>query len=270
MFGHTFYNSTLKKYQEVFATIFNDIIIERVDDKGKKTKDKFKVPIDFAPRQKYLAMFQQDPNKDRQISIKLPLMSYEISNITYDSLRKENSNSYNKIATGVNKEYLTKYAPVPYNIDFTLQIYTKYVEDGYQIIEQILPFFTPEWTSSVYLLDGIDKKYDIPIFLNTMTCDDVYEGNFIEPRSIIWTLTFTLYGYFFGPTYEKKVIKFIKTNFYDNFDKKKPNEYFTIQPGMTPDNKPTTDINKTIDWQKINKDDNWDYITLFKNEKDDE
>jgi hypothetical protein len=128
-------------------------------------------------------------------------MTFEVTNITYDSNRKLPLT--NKISapnpsdpTGV----LYQYMPVPYNLDITLSIMVKNAEDGTYIVEQILPYFNPMWSATLNLVPELGIKHDIPITLDNIVCEDTYEGDFMTRRAIIWTLNFTLKGYFFGPT----------------------------------------------------------------------
>jgi hypothetical protein len=269
--GHNFYNSSIKRYTAIFGTLFNDIIIERRTDNGTIEK-RFKVPLDLAPYQKFLTKLKQDPDLNKPAAIQLPRMSYEITSIDYDSDNKLGNHGQRVSENRSNKNVLkTKYTPVPYNIQFSLYIMTKYTEDGNQIVEQILPFFRPDWTSSVEILPNEPGYYiDVPVTLNSVTMDDAYEGSYEERRVILWTLTFTMQCQFFGPVYERKVIKFIETNFYTDTDMRgeEPQERFTIQPGLDEDGNPTRDINETIPYQEINESDNWDYIVQFYDEKD--
>ena len=91
----------------------------------------------------------------------------------------------------------------------------KQARDGTRILEQILPFFTPEWTATLNLDSTMQHKYDIPVILNSVKSEDTYTGNFTERRAIIWTLSFTLKGYIFGATRSQKSIKTSIINMYN-------------------------------------------------------
>jgi len=88
-----------------------------------------------------------------------------------------------------------------------LYIATKNIDDGLQIIEQIIPFFTPEFTITFETIDGVDEKTDMPIVLNGVTTEDNYEGNMEEDRMIIHTLTFTAKVFLAGPVKRSGVIR---------------------------------------------------------------
>ena len=214
MFGNRFYNQTTRRYVAIFGTLFNDIKVGR--SKDNLTVDfLMDVPVNYGPMQKFLARLEQDPDLDAP-AMTLPRMTFEITNLTYDGTRKL-TNAIRNSVIDVNKNVLkTQYTPAPYNLDFQLNIMTKYAEDGTKILEQILPFFKPEQTLSVKLIDDLNVYFDVPIVLNSVSTEDTYEGDFQTRRALIWTLNFTLKGYYFGPLVEKKVVKFIRSNIFDD------------------------------------------------------
>jgi len=260
MYGNEFYNETTRKYVAVFGTHFNDIKISRKDADGN-TVQRMQVPINYAPMQKLLARLEQDPELDAP-AITLPRMSFEIMNMAYNPDRKLTSLTRLTRGSASAGSLTTQYAPVPYDIEFELNIMAKYNEDGMKILEQILPFFRPEVTPSVQLLEGFDPV-DIPIVLNSVTKEDVYEGSFEERRALIWTLNFTMKAYFFGPTADKKIIKFVEANVYSSLETDTPFQRVTVQPGLTANGEPTTDVNNSIDWADISIDDDWAYIVTI-------
>ena len=152
------------------------------------------------------------------------------------------------------------YTPAPYDIEFDLNIMTKYNEDGTKILEQIVPFFKPDVTVSARLIDKMDLYYDIPIVLNSVSMEDAYEGDFLQRRALIWTLSFTLKGYFFGPVSDRKVIKFVQTNLYDQLTDTVPDSILSVRPGLTAQRVGTTDIEETIPYEDISIDDDWKFI----------
>jgi hypothetical protein len=214
MFGITFGHGTLRKYIIYFGTLFNNISVNRYDNNGSLIQN-MKVPLNYGPREKFLARLDGNPDLYRPIAIQLPRMTFEVTGITYDSNRKLPMT--NKITTPDPSDptgVLYQYMPVPYNIDITLSIMVKNAEDGTYIIEQILPYFNPMWSATLNLIPEMNVKHDIPITLDNITCEDTYEGDFLNRRAIIWTLNFTLKGYFFGPSISSNtgIIKEINTN----------------------------------------------------------
>lgn len=256
----SFYNETTRRYIAMVGTIFNDIKIVRKDNADVTTQT-FTVPISYAPIQKLLARIAQDPDLDQPSAISLPRMSFEMVSMIYDGDRKLTKHQLRKkTITADDSSFTTQFVPAPYNLEFQLNIIAKYPEDAMKIVEQIIPYFTPNWTSAVKLLDDFDDTFDIPLILNGISYEDTYEGNFEDRRAVIWTLSFTLKGYYFGPTQNKKVIKFADVDVYGKMDANTALESVQVQPGLTANGEPTTDINETIPYADINYDDDWAFI----------
>ena len=134
-------------------------------------------------------------------------MSFELTGISYDGTRKQITTLKNFGTSSVSNQVRTQSVGVPYDFSFTLSLYVRNIEDGTQIIEQILPYFTPDYTLTIDLVDGIpETTKNIPFVLDSIVSDVEYEGDFSTTRMIIWTLSFTAKGYFFGPVGESKII----------------------------------------------------------------
>ena len=260
MFGTSFYNETTRRYIAVFGTLFNDIQISRKDNAGA-TIQTMTVPVNYGPMQKFLARLEQDPTLTAP-QMTLPRISFEMTGMSYDAERNLTSMTrHSKSISNNDASFNAQFTPAPYNLTFQLNIMAKFQEDGTKIIEQILPYFKPDFTPSVKLIDTLNMYLDIPIVLDSVSFEDTYEGNFEQRRALIWTLTFTLKGYYFGPVTTKKVIKFVQANFYIDTVATIPVEDITVQPGLTSTGLPTQDITQTIAYSGINFTDDWDYIT---------
>lgn len=273
MFGTTFSHRTLRKYVVLFGTLFNNIYLTRQNSSGA-TIQTMKVPLSYGPKEKFLARVEGNPDLNRKIAITLPRISFEMVAFQYDPDRKRNT--LNKLQTSGDGRRGYQYNPVPYNIQFQLSVMVKNAEDGTRIIEQILPYFTPDWTASVYLVPELNTPFDIPIILNDVSCEDTYQGNFDTRRAIVWTLNFTMKCWLFGPTKlpraggDAPIIKFAEvytrpTTNVDTANTTNTAETLkvTAQPGLTANGEPTTDITLTIDYNLINADDNYDFINEF-------
>ncbi|MDB4576099.1 tail sheath stabilizer and completion protein [bacterium] len=232
MYGNHFYNESTRRYVAVFGTMFNDIEITRKDNAGTAIQ-KMVVPINYAPMQKMLAKLEQDPNLDAP-AMTLPRMSFEISGMTYSAERK--LGSLNKTVSGTTSSgtLQTMFSPAPYDIEFQLNIMTKYNEDGMKILEQILPYFKPDCTVSVKTIDAINKYVDIPIVLNSVSQEDNYESDFQTRRALVWTLNFTMKAFFYGPVTEKKRIKFVDVDLYPSLVDSEGGEQITVQVETIP------------------------------------
>lgn len=107
-----------------------------------------------------------------------------------------------------------QYNPIPYNFDFTLYAFVKYIDDGLQIIEQIVPYFTPFYTVTMNDIPAHGVKRDVPISLTSITSEDQYQGDVADDRIITWTLNFTAAGWVYPPVKDSAgVIKDIDVNF---------------------------------------------------------
>ncbi len=194
MFGTYFYHQTSRKMVVAFGSLFNSIEVRRTDSSDAVT-EVIKIPLSYGPKDKMLVRISQDPNLNPKVALTVPRMGFELTAMTYDGVRKLNTMSRNvkKGTTGLKKQF----QPVPYTWDFSLYVFVKNAEDGTQILEQILPFFTPEFTVTMNLVSSMSEKRDIPLVLTSVTSEDTYEGDFATRRSIIWTLSFLMKGYLY-------------------------------------------------------------------------
>jgi len=194
MFGTYFYHQTSRKMVVAFGSLFNNIEVRRTDSSDAVTEI-IKIPLSYGPKDKMLVRISQDPSLNPKVALTVPRMGFELTSMTYDGVRKLNTMGRNvkKGTTGLKKQY----NPVPYNWDFSLYVFVKNAEDGTQILEQILPFFTPDFTVTMTLVSGMTIKMDIPLILNSVTSEDSYEGDFATRRSIIWTLSFLMKGFLY-------------------------------------------------------------------------
>ena len=194
MFGTYFYHQTSRKMVVAFGSLFNTIEVRRTDSAGAVT-EVVKIPLSYGPKDKMLTRISADPNLNPKVALTVPRMGFELTSMSYDGVRKLNTMNRNvkKGTTGLKKQF----NPVPYNWEFSLYVFVKNAEDGTQILEQILPFFTPDFTVTMTLISSMSVKHDIPLVLTSVTSEDTYEGDFATRRSIIWTLSFTMKGYLY-------------------------------------------------------------------------
>jgi hypothetical protein len=208
MLGQTYYHETIRKYVAVFGTLFNDINIQRKNSAGVIT-EQIKVPIAYEAKDKMLLRVRRGSKSDQSLQISLPRMGFDLNAIIYDPTRKLNTLGQTYAANNATNSttLLKQYNPVPYNFDFTLSAMVDNSEDGAQIFEQIVPFFTPEFTVSVNLVPSMNIKPDITIILNDVSIEDSYEGDLVVRREIIWTLNFMLKGYIYPDVKSGSVVK---------------------------------------------------------------
>ena len=213
MLGTTYYHETIRKYVAVFGTLFNDINIQRKNSSGVVT-EQIKVPIAYEAKDKMLLRVRRGSKADESVGISLPRMGFDLNAIVYDPTRKLNTLGQTYAANNATNSttLLKQYNPVPYNFDFTLSAMVDNSEDGAQIFEQIVPFFTPEFTVSVNLVPSMNIKPDITIILNDVSIEDSYEGELVIRREIIWTLNFMLKGYIYPDVKSGSITKSVIVN----------------------------------------------------------
>ena len=229
--GEYFYHAIFKKTVTAFGNLFNNIQIQKVDN-GGETINVMKVGLAYGPIQKFLARLQQQGELDQPTQITLPRMSFEMTGISYDATRKTKPTQTFK-TTDRGEKLKKVYLPVPYNVDFELSIMAKLNEDCLQIVEQILPYFQPAYTTTVKLLEDVDEERDIPIVLNSVEFTDDYEGDFAGRRLLIYTLRFTAKTYLFGPLDETGdgLIRKVQIDYHTSHKRTAPREVrYTVTP----------------------------------------
>lgn len=219
--GNVYYHGIIRKCIIGFGRLFSDIYIDRKLDNPVtgQTAQRLRVPLAYAPKEKWLVRVQQDPTLENHTLTSLPRMSFEIIAYTYDSLRK--INRLQSVQTNCGTDTIqTVRTPVPYNMDMSLYIITKTQEDALQILEQILPYFTPEYTLSLKAIDDMGLQMDVPIVLNSIIVSDEFEGDFQTRRFVIHTINFQMKLNLFGPVQDQGVITtaMANVNTQNNFD----------------------------------------------------
>ena len=210
MFGEHFYHETIKRSVSVFGTLFNRISIKRPDG------EILKVPLAYGPRAKWIARLQQSADLTQTRSaISLPRMGFELSSIEYDSNIKLTKRTQLKKAIASNPNIMQyQYSPAPYNLGFELSVLVKNTDDGLQIIEQIMPYFTPDYTVTINTVPDMGDKRDIAITLTGKTKTEDYEGDFTTRQTLIYALSFTMKNYIYGPVRDSDIIRTVKARTY--------------------------------------------------------
>lgn len=271
MFGHTFYHGSIKRYISLFGTLFNEIYINRMTSAGV-LQSTMRVPITYGPKDKVLVRNEQDPNLNRPFSVILPAISFELTNFVYNNDRKKNT-LLRTFGIDDNKDILKNvYSPVPYDLFFTLNIMVKNAEDGAKILEQILPFFTPDWTTTIAIIDDPLTIIDVPTVLQSVESEDSWEGNFTERRVLTWTLKFKMHAMLYGPINRDKIIKKVKGRLaytrrsLDNLEGTYDDRYIEAEvvttPGLTSNGQPTSNSSLTIPYSQIDWDDDYGFVVV--------
>jgi len=272
MFGSQFYHQSLRKYVIMFGNMFNDIVVRRYDTNGNNISA-ITVPLAYGPKEKFLVRITQDPNLDQQIAIQLPRMGFEMTTLNYDGNRRLQGVSRNLRVTSDDNKLDFNYMPVPYDLQFNLYAYVRNADDGAQILEQIVPYFGPEWTNQVRVLPQTNVVIDVPTILNTVSIEDTYEGDFETRRALIYTFDFTIKAYFYGPVRRQGVIKRAQVDFgvvSSNTNSKITMEdiantgrssRIVVQPGLLANGSPTTNSAASIPYNQINAEDDYGFCS---------
>ena len=213
-----FYHQRVRKSVAIFGSLFNNIHVIRRDNTGKVISQ-IKVPLSYAPKDKYLERIRENASlvNDTKVAIKLPRMSFEIIGLNYAADRKMpklNAYSTPVLATNSKNRFFT---PSPYDIDFQLSIYAKQQDDALQIVEQILPYFNPQYSLTINPFKDLapEIKEDVPITIRGVNFTDDFEGSVEQRRTIIYTLDFTMQANFYGPINGSGIIKKIAADMYE-------------------------------------------------------
>ena len=212
--ANTTYNQMIRKFTVAFAELFSNITLVRYNPDGTE-QERFIVPIAFANKEKYVMRLEGDPDLDKKVQITLPRMAYEMNGLKYDTSRKQNTNIKNFYSNGTTTS--SQYMPVPYDFDFSLYIMVRNIEDGHQIIEHILPYFTPDYTIKLNMVPEMGVTKEVPIILKDTTFEIEDTGDrSSDTRTIIWTLNFTVKGFVFGA--ENSNVGLIRTSITNIFN----------------------------------------------------
>ena len=274
LYNDYFYHKTIFKSVATFGTLFNDITVKRKTSDGNTVKE-LKVPLSYGPRSKFLSKIEES---DKKVAITLPRLSFEMSGFSYDSQRKLNSLGVRYNTTQDDKEK-SMYNPVPYNIGFSLNVYVEHFDEGLQIIEQIVPFFSPYLNiPSKLVYDDMGIVDDVPVLLNDVSLEESYEGQFEDKRVIMWSLDFTLKTNIFKPVKESDLIRQVETNTISTptgdsgevtpQEKQQAQESgvkskSTTKPGLTDQGQPTTKESESVPKEQIEADDEFGFIEDF-------
>ena len=269
MFGQFHYQSAIRKYIIMFGNMFNDIDFVRFNKAGESVQQ-LRVPIAYGPKEKFLIKLRTDPDGRREIAMVLPRLSFELTSMNYAPERVLNRTHKQLGIGGGNNSLRQTFTPAPYDLDMTLYAMFANQEDAVQVVEQILPYFRPEWTNSVKIVPELDTYVDIPTIYTGMTIEDTYDGDFDTRRAIIYTFTFKIKGYLFGPVPNKGIIRRTLVNTFNpqantatsnvvirSSDTKL--QTLTLTPGLLANGQPTANSTASIPISQISANSNYGF-----------
>lgn len=244
-----FYHQHIRKAIIAFGTIFNQITVERRNSVGEIAQS-IRVPLSYAPKQKFLTRIASVTSNDpASVAITLPRIGFEITGLRYNPAKKITLLTKN-VAVGADDEpnkLRTQFTSTPYDMSVALYIAAKNQDDGLQIVEQILPFFNPDFNVTINDIPEMGIKRDLQIILDNILYEDNYESDFTQRSTLIWNLNFTLGLNFYGPVEQQGIIKTAVANTYAAVDSE--NSIINYQVTTTPEDATVVD--------------NWDYVEQF-------
>jgi hypothetical protein len=257
-----FYNGTIRKFIILFGRMFNDIDVIR---SSETLNQNIRVPIAYGPKEHWLARLRQDPVDTRSVAVQLPRLSFELTGMEADQTRTLNKMHKMTAVNSDAKKLTSQYTPVPYNFNMSLYGMFSNNEDAVQVVEQIIPFFRPEWTASVKLIDELDEYFDVPTIMNDMSIEDSYEADFSSRRAIIYTFNFTMKGYLWGPIRNRGVINRTVVDMVAQDTANPittevgPHKKIVLTPGQYANGYPTTNPSESVAYDTISANSTWDY-----------
>ena len=218
MIGDNFYNKDLRKATVAFGALFNNISFEKKDKNSQEIK-RLKVPLSYGSKEKYIDILQSDPEDKKAVGVELPRMAFVLKDIQYDKTRAQQLMVKDKAPIQGDATSMTsKFNPAPYDLQFELAIMSREVDDGLQILEQIVYYFRPDYTVTIAFEPalGVVANKNTPIIMGNVNVDDNTVGAIDDVRIIIWTIQFTMKSYLYGPTDTQGQILHVFVNYYDN------------------------------------------------------
>jgi hypothetical protein len=219
MFSSPFYNRTIRTCTSSFGTLFKNIYLVRQNVDHDNEFYRVKVPVQMIKKEKWLARLTGDPDLTKSVEVSLPQITYSLTNMSYDSARRTQiareiaAITSNSLESSLGKTY----SGAPWNMNFSLSITTRNLDDVAQIAEQIIPYFAKDYTLAINYVPEMNIVRNTPVILQGIDFNDSFEGSFDEIRQISWDLNFTMQAWFFGPTVEQSIIMESIVNIYDSY-----------------------------------------------------
>lgn len=205
MFAH-FNHSQFRKYIAVFGRLFSQVEVRRgetangtpyIPDDSVSGR-RIRVPIEYAPKAAWYVHQTQNPTLSNSVRVTVPRMGYEMKQVAYDANRKLNTLDYLTFTTPEARKLAKLYVGVPYKLSFELSILVQLQSDGFEIVEQIMPYFTPDLSFAIPVIPELGIIDTVPLNLLSISCSDNFEGDFEKDRLITWTLNFDMPVNFWG------------------------------------------------------------------------
>lgn len=209
-----YYNQSVKKLVIVFGNLFNELYIQKTREDSKV--ERLRVPLTYAPKEKFYRRIREASSivDTTKLQITLPRMAFSIQSVNYDPSRKLNKLNSRVIKVPSTQQSYSISQVVPYNFTFELTSFTRNIDDNLQIMEQILPYFSPELVVKIKF-NPVYENVDVPFTLDRVMNSEDFEGSMDERRLIMSTYSFTVKSYIYGPINDPTLIE---TTSFDNIN----------------------------------------------------
>jgi hypothetical protein len=202
-----FYWGMIRKYIICFSSIFSELAIQKFNQVGEVVKT-VSIPYSVAMKEK---VYYKEAKKDVSVNLVLPRIEYRFTSMTPDQTR---ANSKNQMITAtlddIEEEYI--YAGKPWNFDVEVKILSKSLTDMFQIIENIMVKFDPDYILTIKEIPGIISR-NVQVISTAISLPDEFDFDETSDRRLESVLNFTLKGYLYPPIKNSYIIKQITINY---------------------------------------------------------
>ena len=222
------YSKSIRGCDEAMLNLFNSVVV--IDEDGKAHK----VPIIWGTQEKAVAWILQDNvRKDGSLvveRIRLPMMAIYSTNIDFDPERYTYHRALDylrhlrpdgKPGFTVNERYERDTVfgvsrGIPVNKGYTLLIWTMFMEDIDQILEQIFLKFSP-----IAYINVRGVHWETTVNLDSVANNVDYEPGDQNQRIIKYEINLTARSYIPQPITRKKSVLKTKVDFYNSVEEDK-------------------------------------------------
>lgn len=201
MFGY-FYNSSFRRYAVLMGDLFSNIKVKRQRSDGTKY---IRVPITNASKEHFMMKLNKwtsiNSKEDiAKVDTVLPRINVHMVDVMYNAGYKTSLMNKNIAQKGL-VSAVSQYNPSPIKMIYEVSVFTRYEDDMFQIVEQIMPYFQPHFNTTMWEQFGNDIpfKRDIRIVLQSISMDEQIDGDSISRRRLEWSLMFEVNGWMYPP-----------------------------------------------------------------------
>lgn len=210
---HYFHNIA-RKYIVAFYQLMSGYSIKRYNDKGQVMQE-IPVAVTYAGKTKLFYYLQRN-EETRSANMVLPRIGFIITDMVYDSTRRINPINEQTVVADSGDIVTFNHSGAPYNITVACSVFAKNMDDLLQIVEQIVPKFTPDAAINIKEIPEFDISRDVSVNLNSVNFAIESEFGEEDGRILIADMDFTIKGMFYRPITDAKVIKTVEMQLQPN------------------------------------------------------